>query len=153
MKLIAGLSVVTVLTLAACGSDDAPAATTGAPATTAAPTTTTVVAAGEAVSIVEVIDGYEYYNPCQNSEIEVNGVTYYSVPDGFDAGLGEYPEIDESRYPLPDEPQGFARIMPPGPGDDVGTMILYSDGIARYESDSGMVSWFTTDELTYSWVC
>jgi hypothetical protein len=44
-------------------------------------------------------------------------------------------------------------VAPPGPGDDIGTLIVYSDGMARYESDSGTVEWLTTEVHTYNWVC
>jgi hypothetical protein len=149
MRIVAVISLITLLTLAACGGDD----TSGeAPTTTAAPTTTTAAPDGD-VTIVDVIKGFEFYNPCQNSTIDVKGTAYYSVPEGSMADSGDFPDIDESRYPLPDEPQGFARVVPPGPGDDVGTMVVYSDGIARFESDSGLVSWFTDQEQTYNWVC
>jgi hypothetical protein len=63
--------------------------------------------------------------------------------------------IDETRYPREDggAPSGHMRVAPPGPGDDVGTMIVYTDGMARFESDSGNVIWLTDEEQTYNWVC
>jgi hypothetical protein len=152
MRIVAAVSLITLVGLAACGGDDGSGEE---PSTSAAPTTTAVATTtpGE-VAIVDVIEGFEYYNPCQNSTIDIGGTTYYSVPDGSMAELGgDYPAIDETRYPWPAEPQGLVRIAPPGPGDDVGTMVVYADGTARFESDSGMVSWFTDQELTYNWVC
>jgi hypothetical protein len=153
MKIVAGVPLLALLLLAACGGDDSAG---GQATTTTAPAPTTVVVAttpadGE-VPILDVIEGFEYYNPCQNSSLDIDGTTYYVVP-GAIASHGDYPDIDESRYPLPAEPEGFARIAPPGPGDDVGTMVVYADGTARFESDSGIVSWFTTEELTYTWEC
>jgi hypothetical protein len=47
----------------------------------------------------------------------------------------------------------LAAVPPPGPGDDVGTLIVYADGMARYESDSGNVMWLTNVEPEYTWVC
>jgi hypothetical protein len=38
-------------------------------------------------------------------------------------------------------------------GDDVGTMTLCEDGVARYVADSGDESWFDDQERTYGWVC
>lgn len=152
MKIVAGISLITLLALTACGGDDG----AGEATTTTAATSTTASSAtapGGEVTIVDVFEGFEFYNPCQNSTIDIDGTSYYSVPDRSTGDSGEFPVIDESRYPLPEAPQGFARIMPPGPGDDVGTMIVYSDGFARFESDSGLVSWFTDQELTYNWVC
>jgi len=43
--------------------------------------------------------------------------------------------------------------MPPGPDDATGTLAVYSNDIARFESDRGRVIWLTTDERTYNWVC
>jgi hypothetical protein len=32
-------------------------------------------------------------------------------------------------------------------------MIVYIDGNARFQSDSGRVVWLTDEEQTYNWVC
>ena len=61
--------------------------------------------------------------------------------------------IDESRYPLPPDPTGVVRVAPPGPGDDIGMMIVYSDGFVRFESVSGWTIWLTDQEQTYGWEC
>ena len=57
----------------------------------------------------------------------------------------------------PASPAGFgglARVMEPGPGDDVGTLVIWADGVARFVSDSGdLTAWMVTDEITYDWVC
>jgi hypothetical protein len=45
------------------------------------------------------------------------------------------------------------QVAPPGPGDDIGDMIVYVDGTARFESDSGWVIWSTDREQTCGWVC
>ena len=48
-------------------------------------------------------------------------------------------------------------MVAPGPGDDIGVMVIYADGMARFESKSGRVIWLTSDERiynwTYNWVC
>ena len=64
-------------------------------------------------------------------------------------------QIDESRYPINDDaaPSGLMGVAPPGPGDDVGTMILYAGGMARFESDSGRVIWLIDQQQTYNWLC
>jgi len=99
------------------------------------------------VTVVGVHDDFSFYGPCGDNAVDVFGTTYYQLfPDEIEA-------LDESRYPLEDGPTGFARVAPPGPGDDIGTLIVYSDGMARYESDSGIVEWLTTEEHSYSWVC
>ena len=43
---------------------------------------------------------------------------------------------------------------PPGPGDDVGTLYVYRDGIAYWRSDSGDLDrWFTLVPQVYYGVC
>ena len=107
--------------------------------------------AGGDVTVAAVHDDFSFYGPCGNDSIDVFGTTYYQLY------TEEFEALDESRYPpvegVAAAPSGFARVVPPGPGDDIGTLIVYSDGMARYESDSGTVEWFTTDEHTYNWDC
>jgi hypothetical protein len=128
---------------ASCASGDEPA--TSAP--TQVPTTTT---APNAVEIVRVFDDFEYYGACGTETVPVGGTMYYPVlPEHRD-------EIDVARYAADDDDStasGFARVAPPGPGDDVGTMIVYSDGMARFESDSGRIIWLTDVEQSYRWIC
>jgi hypothetical protein len=92
-----------------------------------------------------------FYGPCGDNSVDAFGTTYYQMY------AGEIEALDESRYPHAEgeanAPSEFARVAPPGPGDDTGTLIVYSDGMARYESDSGIVEWLTTEEHTYNWVC
>ena len=48
----------------------------------------------------------------------------------------------------------FARVPAPGPGDDVGTLVVWADGVGRWTSDSGDIDvWVVDEELTYNWVC
>ncbi|MFX0538576.1 hypothetical protein ACQBAT_13435 [Ornithinimicrobium sp. Y1847] len=45
-------------------------------------------------------------------------------------------------------------IPAPAPGDDVGTVTIFTDGIAHFVSDSGELErWLTTEEREYGWVC
>ena len=58
------------------------------------------------------------------------------------------------REPSPVGPQGVARVAPPGPGDDVGTLVIWADDTARWVSDSGDLDvWMIDEEITYNWVC
>lgn len=99
-------------------------------------------------TIVAVHEQFRYYGPCGNEIADVFGTLYYPL------FASELEALDESRYPLEAErPHGFARVAPPGPGDDVGTLIVYSDGMARYESDSGTVDWLTVTPHRYAWEC
>jgi hypothetical protein len=135
-------SAATVI-VAACASSDEPAAS----ASTQVPNTTT---ASNPVEIVRVFEDFEYYGACGNETVRVGGTMYYPVlPEHRD-------EIDVTRYAPDDDDStasGFARVMPPGPGDDVGTMTVYSDGMARFESASGRIIWLTDAEQSYNWVC
>jgi hypothetical protein len=40
------------------------------------------------------------------------------------------------------------RVVDPGPGDDIGTLTVWADGVARWESDSGnLATWLVDDEI------
>ena len=152
------VSLAGLLVLAACGdTGDAPGNT--APTDTK-PVVTTVAPTSE-VAIAAVFERVEYYGACGNETVTVGGVTYYPVLNEQYPGNNEgFPVPDLDRYPLVGTLLGmfgsFAaapRVAPPGPGDDIGDMIVYVDGIARFESDSGWVIWLTDQEQTYGWVC
>ena len=141
------------LFLAACGDDEP----TGAPIETipahsSVPTTTAPAAA--AVPIVERFDDVDYYIACADVPVEVDGVTWYPVSDWGPGVEQLYDEITSVDREAPGGPIGFApAVAPPGPGDDVGTVWVYADGYALFESDSGQTIWLTQEELTYDWVC
>ena len=115
----------------------------------------------EGPTIVTIYEDVNWYPPCATSPLELDGTLYYPLPMGA-------PPVDESRYPLVIGPAGnnlpregmavmvgldLPRIMAPGPGDDIGTVIVYSDGMARFESESGDVAWLTREMQTYGYVC
>lgn len=139
--------VIAVLIGAACGGDET--------ATSATTVTATTTIAATPPEIVDVYRNFEYYGACGNETVLVDGTVFYPVPtepsDHVVPGLAE--AIDESRYPMPPDLAGVVRVAPPGPGDDIGTMTVYSDGFARFESDSGWVIWLTDQEQTYGWEC
>jgi len=117
------------------------------------------------ITIVAVYENVHWYPACATSPIELGGRLFYPLPYGA-------PPVDESQYPLPtansrpgedrgsiDSSVGFLlsvplpRVAPPGPGDDIGTVIEYSDGMARFESESGNVAWLTLEKQYYGYVC
>jgi hypothetical protein len=106
----------------------------------------------EPVAIAGVVEGVEYYIGCANEPVTIDGTVWYPLAE-FEFG-DEVAEI----VAIAREPhrgvRGFApRVAPPGPGDDVGTLVVYADGVARYESDSGQAIWLTSEQQTYRWVC
>ena len=137
-----GLTVLVAVVLSACASEEVP----GGP---------------EGPTVVAVYANVNWYPPCATSPIELGGDLYYPLPMGA-------PPVDESLYPVPtgpachnlgsDEPSvalaaGLPRVVPPGPGDDIGCVIVYSDGVARFESHSGNVAWLTRKVQEYGYVC
>lgn len=119
--------------------------------------------AGDAgvVPIVGVHDGVAFYPACGNETLRHEAVTWYPLAhlDGFD---DEYQAIYDDFVAVEREPSpvagwrgfGASRVVEPGPGDDVGTLVVWEDGFARWVSDSGdLDTWLTDREITYDWVC
>ena len=120
--------------------------------------------------VIAVTEGVEYYPACSNETLAFDGLVYYpftpSNAEDFPYEAGFFaPTVDTDATV---DALGGASIgggfgggltrsapfvVAPGPGDDVGTMIVYRDGIARFESQSGRVLWLTDQERTYDWVC
>jgi hypothetical protein len=155
-----------LLLLTACGDpNDAPAAAqpiaTGPPATTPSTIPSTTAPESSLVEVVAVYERVAYYGACGNETATVDGVTYFPLfNEAYPRPDGAGRLLDLDRYPVPGAalgmraaPTGALRVAPPGPGDDIGDMIVYADGIARFESDSGWVIWLTDDEQTYDWEC
>ena len=129
-----------------CGSNSSVTSTDSLPS----PVTTT---APNSIEIAYVYEDFEYYGACGNETVPVGEQTFFPLlPD-------DRSEIDPALYPLPPSDSGISgfaaapRVVSPGPGDDIGTMVVYSDGIARFESESGRIIWLTDQEQTYGWVC
>ena len=117
---------------------------------------------GKLVEIVGVYDGVMTYPACGNESLVHDGVTWYPVMrfghQPFDVSLqaraDEILAVDRVDPPGAGV-QGFTkRVIPPGPGDDIGTLVVWADGVARWVSDSGKLDvWMTDDEVVYTWVC
>lgn len=112
-------------------------------------------------TIVVVFEDVEFYPACGNEPLEHGGFTWYQVHQG------EHPEVyartvEAYRENIPEDvaaqgfaPHGFAaRVAPPGPGDDIGTLVVWSDDVAWFVSDNGNYhAWLVREELTYGWEC
>ena len=93
----------------------------------------------------EVIEGVEYYYACPDEPLSLpDGRVFYPIHDD--------PDFDESKYNALIGP-GIATVNPPGPGDDEGTLTIYTDGVAHWESDSGIEAWLDDNEREFNWVC
>ena len=164
MRTVSVAAALVGLTLTGCGATD-PAGTLPppSPATSLVPATTTSTTAPRTtapVPIVAVHEGVAFYPACGNETLRFDGVTWYQLNhyDGYDE---EYAAIyqafaDAEREPSPvGVRRGFApAVVAPGPGDDVGTLVIWADGVARWVSDSGDLDvWMVDDEITYNWAC
>lgn len=113
---------------------------------------------GEAL---QVDSGVRYYPACGNEVLSWEGSRLYPFTP---VNLDEFPE-----QPIPDWADAEAAasdgavfasaayapaVVAPGPGDDVGTLVIYEGALAYWESDSGeLATWLTRDEIEYAWVC
>jgi hypothetical protein len=139
----------------------APPETSIAPTSTAPPPSTIVSDAIVPVPIVEVYEGVGFYPACGNTPLAFEGVTWYPVAHvGYNASQDDLALLMDELAMIVREPspvagaRGFARVVPPGPGDDVGTLVIWADGVARWVSDSGLQDvWMVDHELIYNWDC
>jgi hypothetical protein len=115
----------------------------------------------EQVAILGVYTAVKAYPACGNETLEHLGVTWYPLvhvgSEPIDGNLRSRVDqvlaVEREASPIQGL-QGFARVAPPGPGDDVGTLVVWADGVARWTSDSGQLDvWMIDDVIEYSWVC
>ena len=146
-----GLGVISCsIAFAGCGTDDeAPVASQSETPVTATP-----------VEIVSVYEAVEFYPACGNEILQHQGVRWYPVkPTGIE-------ELDADIQPLLDEVLAVERedspvagvrglrVVAPGPGDDIGTLVVWADGVARWVSDSRDLDvWMIDDPIRYFWAC
>lgn len=154
----AALLIACSIAVGACGSDEQPSAATLPTETIADPATTV---GATPVEVVDVYESVQFYPACGNEVLRHGDATWYTL-----VHVGNSP-VDEDLQSRVDDvlaveredasdvgPQGFARVAPPGPGDDIGTLAVWADGVARWTSESGDLDvWMVDDEITYNWVC
>ncbi|MGH9135232.1 MAG: hypothetical protein ACRDZZ_14935 [Ilumatobacteraceae bacterium] len=130
-SVVAMLAVVPGIALSACGSDDP---TQAAPEPTDALAGTAPVVTSNSPVPTRATPGA--------APVEVVGL-YESIEF--------YPACGNETL---DHQDGLTRVAPPGPGDDIGTLVVWADGVARWTSDSGDLDvWMIDDEIVYNWVC
>jgi hypothetical protein len=96
----------------------------------------------------------EYYPACGNELLEHDGTTWYPFKPTTDWPEPIFDGPTASALGLPHGGRGVAAVAAPGPGDDVGTLVVYDNGIAYWMSDSlTLGTWLTTKRITYNWVC
>lgn len=108
-----------------------------------------------------------YYPACGNEVLSFEGRQWFPfTPESLDG----FPTDPLSAIPSPaaDASSGVAAyasdlsvaagpvgaVVAPGPGDDVGTLVIYENDLGYWESNSGTLSrWLTSHEIEYNWVC
>lgn len=157
------VGLVGLLVFAGCrGADVAP--TTGVTDSTAPATSRpadTIQPGPVSVEVAAVCEQVRYSGACGNETVVVGGTTYYPILyEASSRPDGQATPIDLGRYPVVGALVGIFGsvgavpvVAPLRPGDDIGEMIVYVDGTARFESDSGRVIWLTDREQTSGWEC
>lgn len=157
---VAATMSVTVLLVAGCGDVSGEAA----PGGSSAPGT-----------VVQVYEDVVFYPACGNEVLDLDGTTWYQLLPGEQRALREDADDEDSvgpaapkafvavhsSAPLSQGPQltlsrgiNVPAVVAPGPGDDIGDVTVFADGLALFESDSGdLTTWLTQDKRTYNWVC
>ena len=109
-------------------------------------------------SVVSTTPHLSYYPACGNEILTVDGRRWYPFTP---ANLGQSPAPSASALGPAGGSGGpgaigmsVRRVVAPGPGDDVGTLVVYENNLAYWRSDSGRISrWLTTREMHYNWAC
>jgi len=95
--------------------------------------------------------GVGYYPACGNEVLEHEGLTWY--PIGRDAWEGPSAQAAPASGGRGIS-TAVTMVAPPGPGDDVGTLYVYSMGRAYWVSESGnLETWLTIVPRSYGYVC
>jgi hypothetical protein len=111
------------------------------------------------VPITAVYEGVEFFPACGNETLSHLGVTWYPIqrdPSVGEAMLEAIERVDsvEREQPPVGIARGLAGGFEPRPGDDVGTLVIWADGVAMWFSDSGNLGQFLVDdEMESAWMC
>jgi hypothetical protein len=168
---ITSLVLLCIVALNACGSIDpgTGASETEAPFPTATPSSLpdslppieTTALSAELVQVTGTYKDVDFYPACGNEVLDHQGVKWYplaplsfvasdtSIQDRLDEVLAV-----ERENPSVAGVHGFTQVVAPGVGDDVGTLTIWADGVARWTSASGDLDvWMVDDKVQYNWAC
>ncbi len=102
-----------------------------------------------------------YYPACSNEVLTFDGRRWFPFEP---ANAADFPSDPLSAAPSALAAADTANtaafagpvgaVVAPGPGDDVGTLVIYDNDLAYWESDSGdLNTWLTHHEIEYNWAC
>jgi hypothetical protein len=111
-------------------------------------------------AVVAIYAGVAYYPACGNETLDFDDRLWFPFFPSNAAGLppdplSEMPGFvasDAAASAVVEGPVGA--VVAPGPGDDLGTLVIYENELAYWQSDSGTLrTWLTTSEIEYNWAC
>jgi hypothetical protein len=162
---VLGLIVIGSVLIASCDDNrntTEPTQVTEAPTTvTVPPTESFVPTASDVVPIVGVYEDVAFYPACGNETLDHLGTTWFpAFRPGRESSERE-PQAEADALlaaPRAESPvqgiHGFTRVVSPGPGDDIGTLVIWADGVARWVSNSRDLDvWMINQKVAYSWEC
>lgn len=95
--------------------------------------------------VVAVHDDVLFYPACGNEVLRHEGQELYMLLPEEDIETLRLGHGTSVKVPV---------VAPPEPGDDIGTLTVYSDGYARFVSDAGGFDvWLTSEHREYNWIC
>jgi hypothetical protein len=108
-----------------------------------------------------VFKSVEFYPACGSETLDHLEVTWYQlVHPGYEPAYTQLQErfdeviaVERAESPVAGV-NGFVRVTPPGPGDDIGTLVVWADGVARWVSDNGQLDvWMADEKVVEPWPC
>ena len=134
---------------------------TSAPGASSSASVVSLVPDPDPAAIVGVYEAIQFYPACVNERLDHQGVTWYPIvaagvrpiDPALQPRVDEIFAIDRENSPVTGV-RGIVRVVAPGPGDDIGTLVVWEDGVARWVSDSRDLDvWMIDDEIEYMWAC
>jgi len=114
-------------------------------------------------AVADAFSGVVYYPACGNELLTFDGRRWFPFEPSNAADLPSDPLSAASGSDAADAADvaslvvgagPVGAVVAPGPGDDVGTLVVFENDLAYWESDSGRFStWLTTREIEYNWAC